>query len=103
MALGALQREQPDQVSAGLPRPGDPRQQRLQIEAEFGVRATGGLRQRQQFGHRRRPKRLDPRGDVPGPDRTRIGPGGGLVAGQRRRGGVGGVHPARRERPKVAV
>ena len=33
----------------------------------------------------------------------RLGPGGGFVAGQRGRLGIGGLHAARRERPEIAV
>ena len=65
MPLRIMQRAQADQVGAGLPRPGNARQQRLKVEAELRVRSADGLRQGQQLRHRGRAECLDARGNVP--------------------------------------
>ncbi len=98
-----IHRAQPDEIRAGLLRPGDLRQCGCQIQPELGIDAAPMDRQRHQLAGRRRPQRQDtPRHLIPG-DRGWLQVMRRLVARQRRGAIVARGQPGARERPEIAA
>ena len=102
VARALARRAQPDQIGAGLFAPLDAGEILGKINPEPGVGAVAPQRQDGESRDGGRSQRLDAILDRVGLDVGGLAPGLGLIAGQRRRGGVGGVDAMIGEGPEVA-